>query len=782
MTKNMKSYLKFLSRNKLYTAIEAVGLAVSLAFVILIGSYVVQQYEVKYENPNWRDVYTFAMVEDGQPDQLGLTYTFTDAIKAAAPEVEMAGRLSLVDYLVFPEEGMVQTKIVTADRQFFELFPNLKFVEGGPDVLSDAGNMIISEEFSHKSGLKVGDNWKLGKDSFTVAAIMRDWKSTLFDYADVVLPIDGPVKAFTDPNDQFGSVCTFVKLRPGADRNALEEKAVAVCKSLYDFYGSSFLQGIRIYRVDELIFGDAQSGNFVSGNIAHSDKRTLDLLLVAVLLLLVSAVFNYINLNMALSAKRAREMATRRLIGASQASAFGRRILESLLFTLVCFAVSVLLAIWWTPAVNRLLNDPDIAIRIQFTPKYIAIFIGLVLVVGFLAGLLPALFSSRWKPIDVVRGNFRAQSKMTFSKVFIVLQNALSVLLIALAIVMEAQYRKSLNRPVHAEIDNKYLLQSASFGLESLRSSLETLPFVERTGLAVNVPGQTAGGQYSKTVDDKDILYRVYHMDKDAFDMLGFEILADYHAPVNNTVWFGESAFTATGFTEDYHEMETLRQRMSNCENMGGVIADFPVSLNNMGAKEDMIVLVENISETSPFTYGFLMEITGDHEEARKQILETYETWKKDNMVYYELANGFLTDFYEKALRPARNNMRLMEVFMALALLLSLLDLLAMSTYYADEKAHDIAVRKVFGGTVDSEAQRTIRDYMVLVVIACVIGIPIAVYAAQEYLKDFIYRLEGYWWIFVVAVVLTLAISLLSVLWQTLRAARTNPAVELKKE
>ena len=780
----MKSYLKFLSRNKLYTAIEAVGLIVSLAFVIIIGSYVIQQFEVKYENPNWKDVYTFAMVEDGYPDQLGLTYTFTDAIKAAAPEVEMAGVLSPVDYLVLPEVGMLQSKIVTADRNFFELFPNLKFVAGGPEVLSDSGNMIVSEEFAHKSGLKIGDNWKLGDDAFTVAAIMKDWKSTLFEYADIVLSIDGPIKAFSDPNDQFGSVYTFVKLAPGADRNALEEKAEAVCKNLYgSFYGTSFLQRIRVYRVDELIFGDVHSGNFISGNIAHSDKRTLDLLLAAVLLLLVSAVFNYINLNMALSAKRAREMAARRLIGASQASIFGRRILESLLFTLVCFAISVLLAVWWTPMVNRLLNDPDIAIRIRFTPKYLAIFTVLVLVVGLLSGLLPALFSSRWKPIDVVRGNFRAQSKMTFSKVFIVLQTALSVFLIAMALVMEAQYRKSLNRPAHADLDNKYLLSSASFGLASLRSSLEALPFVQSTGLAVHVPGLQAGGQYSQTADGKDILYRVYHMDKAAFDMLGFEVLADYNAPVNNTVWFGESAFAASGFTDASHDIRILSQRMGNCENIGGVIADFPVSLNNMGAKENMIVLVEDVQTSSPYVYGILMDIGGDHEEARKQIRETYETWKKDNMVLNEFADdGYLVEFYEKALRPTRNNMRLMEVFMILALLLSLLDLLAMSTYFADEKAHDIAVRKVFGGTVDSETWRTIRDYMILVGIACIIGISVALYATQEYLKGFIYRLEGYWWIFVLAVVTTFAVSLLSILWQTLKAAKTNPAVELKKE
>ncbi|MBQ7708638.1 MAG: FtsX-like permease family protein [Bacteroidales bacterium] len=778
----MKSYLKFLSRNKLYTAIEAVGLAVSLAFVIIIGSYVVQQFEVKYENPLWRDIYTFAMVEDGHPDQLGLTYTFTDAIQEAAPEVEMAGRLSPVEMLITPKEGTLQAKVVTADRNFFTLFPNLTFVDGSPEVLSDTGNMIISEEFSHKSGLHVGDIWKLGQDSFTVAAIMKNWKSTLFEYADIVLSIDGPIKSFTDPNDQFGSVYTFVKLSPGADRNALQEKAATVCKGLYgSLYGTSFLQGIQVYRVDELLFGDVH-GDTINGNIAHSDKRTLDLLLAAVLLLLVSAVFNYINLNMALSAKRAREMATRRLIGASQASIFGRRILESLLFTLVCFAVSILLAVWWTPMVNRLLNDPDIAIRIQFTPKYIAIFIGLVLMVGFLAGLLPALFSSRWKPIDVVRGNFRAQSKMTFSKVFIVLQSALSVFLIAMAIVMEAQYRKSLNRPVHADIGDKYFLNVASFGLESLRSSLESLPFVRSTGLAVHVPGQQAGGQYSQTVDGKDILYRVYHMDKAAFDMLGFEVLADYNAPVNNTVWFGESAFAASGFTDASHDIGILSRKLGNCENMGGVIADFPVSLSNMGVKENMIVLVNDMPTSYPYTYGILMEIGGDHEEARKQIRESYETWKKDNMVYYELADGYLTEFYEKALRPARNNMRLMEVFMILALLLSLLDLLAMSTFYADEKARDIAVRKVFGGTVDSETRRSIREYMVLVGIACIIGIPIAVWAAQKYLESYIYRLESYGWIFVLAVVLTFAMAFGSVLWQTLKAARTNPAVELKKE
>ena len=126
--------------------------------------------------------------------------------------------------------------------------------------------------------------------------------------------------------------------------------------------------------------------------------------------------------------------------------------------------------------------------------------------------------------------------------------------------------------------------------------------------------------------------------------------------------------------------------------------------------------------------------------------------------------------------------MRLLELFTLLSVLISLLGLLAMSTYFADERSKDIAVRKVFGSTIDGELLQSVSEYLILVGIACIIGIPIAVYAARKYLESYIYRLEGYWWIFVLAAVLTLAMAFASVLWQTLKAARTNPAIELKKE
>ena len=123
-----------------------------------------------------------------------------------------------------------------------------------------------------------------------------------------------------------------------------------------------------------------------------------------------------------------------------------------------------------------------------------------------------------------------------------------------------------------------------------------------------------------------------------------------------------------------------------------------------------------------------------------------------------------------------------MELFAVLSVLISLLGLLAISTYFAGENTRQIAIRKVFGGDVAHETWRSVKTYMLQVGLACLIGIPLAIWAGKLYLERFAYRIEGYWWIFVLSVLLVLAISFASVLWQTLRAARTDPAVELKKE
>ena len=761
----MKSYLKFLSRNKLYTAIEFFGLAVSLAFVIIIGSYVWQQYAVTRENPDRERIYL-----PGLPDYPGLTYGFPEAV-TEIPEIEKVAMLCSLG-LTYKESEVLYCAAV--NRSFFDLFPNYRFVEGSADVISSNSNAIVSESFARKNDISVGDDIKLSENEFNVAAVLEDREGTVFRYYEIFLPA-GLYKDRYDPFDNFGSTITFLKVRPGTDRSVLYDKLETLCKKVYpDIYGQSFFDRLDLFRFDELFFRDTEM------RFRHGDLRTIRVLLLVGLLLLLSAIFNYVNLSLALTAKRAREMAVRQLSGASKVQIVGKYIAESILFTAMCFGAGLLLAEAFCPLMNRLLSNPDIPIRVAWSPGYVVAYVGIVLAVGTLCGVIPAVMAGRYNALEVMKGGYRRRTKMVLSKVFIVLQNALAVILIALAVTMEAQMRKTQNRPMHCDITDKFNLSFITMEDQTpLKDALERLPFVKRIGKCSGVPGTNPGGQYSTTRDGKDILYRLYRMDSTAFRMFDFEILKDYHAPVFNSVWFSDESFAATGFDDDYQDISVLSQRTTGCDQLAGVFKAFPTNSANMGEEEYAIISV--VRPEDIWVGSLLIETSGDRKEARSKIMETYEEYAKEREVYLNYPS-WVDENIEAAWKPARNNMRLVEIFMLLSILLSLLGLVAMSTYYADEKSRDIAVRKVFGGTVDTEAWRTIRDYMLLVGLACVIGVPIAVFVVQEYLKDFIYRLEGYWWIFVLAVLLSGLIAWLSVIWQVLKAARTNPAVELKKE
>ena len=765
----MKSYLKFLSRNKLYTAIEAVGLAVSLAFVIIIGSYVWQQYAVTWENPDRERVYV-----PGTPGFPALTYGFPDAI-GDIPEIESVSRMcNVVVHPVIRGEN-TEAESVGVEPEFFEICPQFRFVEGSADVLSVPNNAILSASFARKHNLSVGEALDITGSSYVVGAILEDLKGTVIKPYDIFLNA-AVYKDEWQPFDNYGSTVTLIKVRPETDRKELYDKLESVCKDVYSsIYGQSFFEHLELSRYDELFFKETE------GFFRHGDKATLRILMLVGLLLLLSAILNYINLSVALTGKRAKEMAVRQLSGASRAGIIWKYVAESIAFTAVCFAAGLLLAEAFCPAMNALLNNPDIPIKIIWSPGYVFAYIVIILLVGVLCGIFPAMMSGRYNPVDVMKGGYRRRSKMVFSKVFIVLQNALAVILIALAITMEAQMHKTQERPMNCNIENIFFLKDFS-GEDNapLKDALEALPCVRRIGRSSGVPGSINMGQYSTTRDGQDILYKLIRMDSTAFSMFGFEILEDFHAPQFNSVWFSDKSFAATGFDSDYHDISgTLSRRTKGCEQVAGVFKSFPTNNANIG-EEDYAIVSLMRSEDIPFA-GWVIETTPDRKAAKAQIMEAYDNCIKGKQIYGSLA-FWVDGNIAEAWKPARNNMRLVEIFMLLSIIIALLGLVAMSTYYADEKSRDIAVRKVFGGTVDTEAQRTIREYMVLVGIACVIGIPIAVYAAQEYLKDFIYRLEGYWWIFVVAVLLTGLIAFVSVIWQVLKAAKTNPAIELKKE
>lgn len=793
----MKSYLKFLSRNKLYTAIEAVGLAVSLAFVILIGSYVVQQYEVAHESPQWKR--TFVL---GTNEFLGLTYWDKEELEMNIPEVQAATRAAMLwQPLIRQGDQSLQCSGMEADADFFKVFPEYRLVEGSADDFVGKEDILISESLARKLSVD-GDNLigkviNVDQSDRTIKGVFADFDGTFFMPYDIITHISTWVAEQERNFGSIGNYTTWFRVREDADPDDVRAKVSALLHKNYDpIWSAEKVDSWKAYRMDEAFFATGNS----NGLTRQGNAQMLRLLTVVVLLLLLSAIFNYVNLSLALTGKRAKEMATRRLLGADKSGILWKYIGESVAFTAVCFGAALLLADLLVPMMNSLVStsDPDelmlgmgdTSVRLSFmmTPGYILAYIAGILILGVINGLLPAVAASRYQPIDVIKGTLRRRNKMVLSKVFIVVQNVLSVFLIALALVMEVQMRHMFTRPMHAATENLYYIEYSARDYDMMKlfkDKVEALPFVTRAGVGRGIPGLINMTMGVKVDEEHRVDMPVIVCDSTYFKLLGLEVEEDFGHPLTHSLWMSRSAFNAAAVS-DTSTVFPRRINMNGAqpEFIGGVVTDFPARPASESSQNPNGGVIVTRAEELRYANGMLIGTTGEDDSYDKAIRQAYREYRLETSGVEEPAwrYGFVRDINTKMLAPVRRTLRLVELFAVLAVLISLLGLLAMSTYFADENTKQIAVRKVFGSDVTHETWRNVRSYMVLTGIACAIGIPLAVWAARVYLERFAYRVENYGWVFVVAVIISLAIAFGTVLWQTLKAAKTNPAIELKKE
>ncbi|MBQ3734933.1 MAG: ABC transporter permease [Bacteroidales bacterium] len=797
----MKSYLKLLSRNKLYTAVEAVGLVVSLAFVILIGNYVYQQYSVAYGNPYRDRIYAV-----GCQDFMSLSWWDKAVFEDKLPEAEAVCRISGSDYdgyITFGDEQPVRAFITEADPELFELFPSLILIDGNLDEFRLKGHCLVSESLANRAfnGDAIGKPLKVSyfdeKIEGVVCGVFKDAANSMVPYTDVLFNPEFEelyASGNQEPFSSIGQYMTLIKVHEGTDREQLAKKVEAVG---LPNYSDGFVKAMPIYNLPEVFFNDSQ-WVFKKGN-----KSVLQMLTVVVLLLLLSAIFNYVNLNMALSGKRAKEMATRRLHGATKGRIVMKYITESVTFTAVCFVLALLLAVALLPMINDLLRavsdgetgidaetfEQFVPVRFEWSAGIVAAYLVAVVLLGTLAGVAPAAIASRFEPINVVRGTYRIQTKRVFSKVFIVFQNTITIVLIAMAILMEVQMRHMMNRPTNMRSEGLYSLQCwvADYSdIAPLIDRLEKIPNVKAVGYGRGFAGKLNMGTSVKTPDGENVNIQLILCDESYFDMLGLQVVEDFGVPKTNSVWMSKTLAEKLALNDStmHYYPRHMRINGSRPETVGGVYEDIPTRSAASSEPNQFSAIIIAKAEDLTWGNGVMIDVSGDYKETEKAIMQAYRAYSEEQngMVVEAAENGYVKDLNNLSLQPAKMAMRLLELFMLLSVLISLLGLVAMSTYYSGENTKSIAIRKTFGSDVRRELWRNVRGYMLLVGIASVIGIPISVWLSGKYLERFAYRIEHYGWVFAVAVLLTALMAFLSVLWQTLRAARTNPAEALKKE
>ena len=786
----MKSYLRFLSRNKLYTAIEVVGLSVALAFVLLIGSYIWQQYSISHENPDYDRIYF--------PFQ-SMPYGIYEPLKEQFPAIEEITLIDVHDDVVMESGGdTFATRGLAVRGDFFDIF-DYEFLVGNGDCLASYTDIIVSESYATKIagkpelaiGMKI-QPVEFDCEAYTITGVMKDFEYKYWKYMDFICKGESPINNGPQQNPIFTlSGVIFLQVAEGTDKDEVRTQILSVFNQLWGekFTPEVFKQfadSFEVERFDNLLF----SGDLLSEYLSMVDKRQVIILTIVALLLLISAVINYVNLNLALTNKRAKEMATRSLVGADKFHIAAKYILESISFTAVCAIIAVGIAVAMAPYIGRLIDGQTILI--PFSTVSILLYILFVVVIGGICGLIPAMNISSIKPISIVNGTYRRKTRAGLNRFFILLQTILAITLIASAFVLDKQMAHMMNMPLGADIENKFIISTDTDHANEvipMMDEIARLPFAKDVSLSNGYPTEIHFS--TALMDEMTGMTNVSIMicDTDAFEMWGFDIKEDFGTSLAYSVWFTESLYNLCGSRDEAQKIAKAWDgnfNQTRIDHLGGVLGNIAGdnAMNESIAQSKVAVIVLPIDDFGRYNNDILIQTDGNHEAAKEAFDKIYRNFSEDyNGVYIEPWEfGYVEDMIVNELEESNSTITLLKIFAILAVLLSVLGLVAMSTYFAAEREKGIAIRKVFGSTMSGETRRNITEYMVLTLIGSIIAVPLAWIFCERYLEEFAYRIELTAWPFIIATLIAVFISLVSVIWQTLRAARTNPAEALKKE
>ena len=644
----MKSYLRFLSRNKLYTAIEIVGLSLALAFVTLIGTYVWQQLNTAHNIKDYDRIYALGQ-DTGDHARVGLYLGAAEAIKNNIPEIEKAG-----SYLDMPEQTVefdgneIQVKPISADKGYFEIF-GWEFLAGSYDVMDDKSNVIVSESFANENGGPaniIGRKIRLNGYDFIVAAVLKEQKKSLFHHYDIVVNIDSELNARWKRFKFYSTTVPFFKLREDADIEKVKPKFEAELQKIAE--EMEFLKdtGSVIVNCKELFFSEY---GYIWFN--KSDMKSLKVMFLVVILLLASAVINFVNLSTAMSTKRLKETATRMISGAGRNRIFTRYVWESASLSLVCGIIAVISAIALEPFINNLVGS-DIPIDVSLSPASILLYTGVAVLIGLASSILPASVGTTVQPMDVIKGKLKRNNKRIFSKTFILLQNTISVVLIAFAITMEIQMKHLINKPTGIETNDLYILYVNNLLKRApLEESIRQLPFVTEVGLSEGFPGE-AMEMISRDKEGNRITLGMIQCDSTAFRLYNFKKVSDNNSPLLHSVWMPQKSFTAFESEAGSIEQHPLFAR-NDGTTIGGIVDEYAV-FDALRDSQGVLTFIKILDAENFTTFmsnegALVIKTTGDHKKNKKAIDAEYrkyiETMEGKNRITCKVPWQLTEDF-----------------------------------------------------------------------------------------------------------------------------------------
>ena len=773
----MKSFWNFLRKNKLYAAVNLVGLTVSMAFVLLLAVYIQRQLTTDSFQQNADRIYVVA-----NEDNVTMGYWLDKHLKNNFPEIEKGCCVAnIASAAAFNIDGeRVYGSTMAADSTFFEMF-SYDLVEGNKaDWRVSQDRCMVSREFANAHfgdkdplGQIISFNYE-GSFQLTVCGVYEDFGNSILKAPDVLIRGD-LMPLINTSHDEYmsnagGGIC-FVMAYPGADLQARHSDILDWCEENFWVYKSQY-DKVRIIPLRDMYFLN-EGIRYGSDTIQFGNRSFVNLLLAMCILLLAFAVLNYINMTTALTGFRAKEMATRRLVGSDKRSIFLKVISESTLICGISMLLAILLAEALSPLASQILKY-QVSIFKAVMPVNVLLVLGFIALLGVLSGIVPALLIQQAQPIEIVRGTLRLKTKTVYSKVIIIVQNVVAVVMLVSALTMGLQIRHMISADLGYNTKDILVVDNAFGQTGQIRPLLDRLraePCVEEVGQGDGIP---LGGTNNWTMEMPDghwVSFQQIQGDDKYFDILGLKVKQDNH---QRAWWLNEYAFKQIGIEETATEFQSAK---NGTRQIGGIYYDFKIR----PLEEDQsAAMIYNRGENPDDDYPWilLVKTTGDQAAAKKQVEAACKEVFPDRLFEAQYIEEMIEDGFADESRV----LNIVLIFTLLFILMSALGLFAMSSYYMQQEIRSVSVKKVFGADYSGVLKELVLSFMKMVGIAFVIGVPIAWFIMNRWLSGYGHRIDLYWWIFALAGLTVAFIAAISVLYQSIKTARTNPAEALKKE
>lgn len=798
----LRNYFKIawrtMLRNKLFSFINIIGLAIGIACCSIIYLYVTfeMSYDQYHENADQVFRITTILKDPKKNDHFAPSSPMMSVrIKTNFPEVSKYFRMNESKSMIaYGEKKIYDTKIKYADSTFFDFF-TFKIKEGqSQKSLTNPYTIVLTESTAKKyfgNEKAVGKIMQLGDTvNLTVTAVIEDipinthFNSDAFISRSTLNELKKNDSTWVRDHEENWFFCdsySYILLNKGVDHKALQPKINAMMdREMADIrkqVGMSFnieLQPIKNIHLQSNL--DAEIKDSKNGDIIY-----VYIFIGAALLILLIACCNFINLSTARSLNRSKEIGLRKVIGATRFQLIAQFLGESLVFSTIATIISLVLVIMLLPIFNNLLG-----IEITLNRSLILLYIALIIIIGFLAGMYPALLMSSFKPIQSLKGKIsHGISDIIFRKFLVIFQFTIAIVLIIATTLILQQLNYIQNRNIGMKKDQiisielkaadipkaTVILEELKRNTQVINGSVNSFSFKGVSNITMLPEGFAENEMTSSavfTVDENFIdTYEITMVE-------GRKFSKDYPSDAQDAFIINEAAVKAFGW-------KTPKGALNKKINWGGlkdgkvigVMKDF----NYASMHENIKPLIIHIFPQ--WSNAISLKLKTDN--LINSMAEIEHTWKK-----VAPHSPFKYDFNEdefNSLYQSEINMRsILSAFTFLSVLVACLGLFGLASFSIKQRFKEIGIRKVLGSSTGAIVQLLSKDFLKLVMISFVIAAPLAWYFMNQWLQDYAYKINISYWVFIAAGVTAFIIAFSTIAIQAIKAATANPVKSLRTE